>query len=189
MAMFDDAMACQSEMMESVSARPSDVKRKKQAPRKRLAERKESAPRFLGSSAKSVASDDSDGDEDDCEMEESNSVVSKATPALSPDVLCERIVALQSFDGSFALTVELAALLGFTIDAVKAAAGELGAAGETMMATALVVAFFRSKLAALKAEWVLVEAKALKWLTKIATAASSDSEAVLGRATAVLASA
>ena len=172
----DDSMAVESDRFEGKS---KEMSRKKSTARDEF----DSSWATMSVECESSAMSEDDSEEN---IDEQSAVKIQSMPS---DVLCERIVALQSFDGSFALTSELATLLGSSVDAIKAAASEYGSSSssETMVVTALVIAFFRSKLAALKAEWVLVEAKALKWLARAATSASSDSNAVLTRATAILA--
>jgi hypothetical protein len=82
------------------------------------------------------------------------------------DVL-EAIVALQDFTGSWSWSVTLLGLLGLDEAGVGAKAAQLGGAfsvGSTELATALVLGFLETKLAARKDEWEMLADKARDWL-------------------------
>jgi hypothetical protein len=110
---------------------------------------------------------------------------SKAKPALAPDALLEEIIKHQEFSGAFDLTASLMAMVGCDLAEAKAAAQRLKIS-ERLVATALVITFFRNKLAALRTEWTLIEAKAAKFLKKALIPSAVESSAVLQEASQLI---
>jgi len=68
------------------------------------------------------------------------------------------LVSLQEFDGSFEASERLASAIGVSVSDVSRVSGELGVSA-SVLATALAVLFFETKLAHLADDWQLVVAK------------------------------
>ena len=77
---------------------------------------------------------------------------------LSQNDAMRSLVALQEFDGSFELTATLTGLIGVSADAVHGKLSTFGAS-DTIVATAVAVAYFQTKLAHLQDDWQLVVSK------------------------------
>lgn len=91
----------------------------------------------------------------------------------------ERLTALQRFDGSWVWSAALEAILDLKL---KAAQAVIPAVDKTVLATALAVAYFRTKLAEEADVWELMVEKAEAWLaTKV-----QDVSAVIGQAKSAL---
>ncbi len=67
----------------------------------------------------------------------------------------QALVALQEFDGSFALQSQLCTPTGTTLHALQALVAELGLSAD-VVATAVAIAFFENKLAHLQDDWQLI---------------------------------
>lgn len=85
----------------------------------------------------------------------------------------QRLAVLQTFDGSFDVTPELARAAHVSMDKIQALLGRLSAADkdenkdlQKCVGTALAVASFRGRLADRAGEWELIVQKALRWLRK-----------------------
>ena len=89
--------------------------------------------------------------------------------------LLARLVALQDFDGSFELSAALAGVVAVAVEAMRTAAASVGVA-EGVLATAVAVLFFETKLAHLQDDWQLVVGKARKWLRGNAAALAKAAE-------------
>eukprot|EP00898_Chlorokybus_atmophyticus_P002678 jgi/Chlat1/3410/Chrsp23S03738 len=91
----------------------------------------------------------------------------------------ERLVLLQSSNGSFSLTEELAAVMAVTLDDVKDLLPAITQGRADIVGTALSLAFLKAKLASLCSEWELLADKAQRWLTGVLRAANVDSTSVM----------
>ena len=92
---------------------------------------------------------------------------SKSSSSQSPQPGLPRIISLQLASGAWKLSAELAGLLGYSMEELKAACpaaceGEL----ELVWATALVLGYLEKKLLELQDEWELIAMKAKNWLKK-----------------------
>ncbi|KAL9097869.1 MAG: hypothetical protein Q9165_000195 [Trypethelium subeluteriae] len=78
----------------------------------------------------------------------------------------EALISLQTFEGSWGWTPELFEILGTAEEAVELAFHEAGIAKaeKNLLATAIVVCFFRTKLTDEEETWELVVDKAVNWL-------------------------
>ena len=95
--------------------------------------------------------------------------------------LSQRLIALQSFEGSFSFTQALAAVLGVPFPELEAKLMEFipsnfesSDAYQTVWATVLAVTMFEKKLAGEKDVWELVVAKARDWIAALPSVQDED---------------
>jgi len=88
------------------------------------------------------------------------------------------LVMLQSFDGSWELTEDLAAAVGITLENLALEAGVC----PSMWATAVAVAFLEVNLPNRAEEWEFVGAKARAWLKYQASDAAQDPDLIIAKA-------
>lgn len=184
---LDAELAEQNSLIDSISAKTSS--RWSAADASKEKKKKESAPRSRAIVAKDE-SEDEEKEEDDCDLYDSptssgpappppppaaasvqqqqqqqQQQLQAAKPKLSPEQALQALVALQEFDGSFALQSQLCTPTGTTLHALQALVAELALSADAV-ATAVAIAFFESKLAHLQDDWQLIVNKARKWLVK-----------------------
>ena len=112
--------------------------------------------------------------------QDENKAQARAGPNLYSK-LSQRLIALQSFEGSFSFTRALAAVLGIPLPELEAKLMEFipsnfesSDAYQTLWATVLVVTMFEQKLAGEKDVWELVVAKARDWITALPSVQDED---------------
>ncbi|MGB6853807.1 MAG: hypothetical protein WBG49_14605, partial [Thermoanaerobaculia bacterium] len=91
----------------------------------------------------------------------------------------DRLVALQHADGSWSLTPDLAEILGLPLEEIEAqlqAAGGEGEEATRAWATALAIAWLESEAADSEVEWILLAAKAKRWLERCQTSPAKDQD-------------
>ena len=90
-------------------------------------------------------------------------------PQLTVHDRAKALIKLQSFEGSFSLTSQLAAILDVSLTDLQAKLAEIttGQEKEKLWATVLALCLFEGKLMSEKAMWELVVEKARDWISTI----------------------
>ncbi|CAL8104173.1 unnamed protein product [Orchesella dallaii] len=95
------------------------------------------------------------------------SQTSTTTPKANPPPVAtdpiEKLINLQSFDGSYLLNKNLSDIVGVAVKNMKSEAKALGLK-ENVYATAVAISFFEKKMTAQKRRWELIVTKSRKWL-------------------------